>query len=62
MDDEVLYARALNLLSHGKYSVYEPKEMVSDTKELFRNILKAFLDRYKFSLPELLTNEPQEAN
>lgn len=32
IEDEVLYARALNLLSHGKYSVYEPIEMVPDTK------------------------------
>ena len=55
IDDEVLYSRALNLLSHGKYSVYEPREMVGDTKELFRNILAAFLNRYEFSLPELLT-------
>jgi wobble nucleotide-excising tRNase len=62
VEDEVLYARALNLLSHGKYSAYEPKEMVSDTKELFCDILKAFLDRYRFSLPELLTSETKEAN
>lgn len=54
VDDEVLYTRALNLLSHGKYSVYEPREMVDDTKELFRKILAAFLNRYEFSLPELL--------
>lgn len=53
VDDEVLYARALNLLSHGKYSIYEPREMVGDTKDLFRRILQAFLDRYKFELPEL---------
>ena len=56
VDDEVLYARALNLLSHGKYSVYEPKEMVSDTKILFQKILTEFLGRYQFHLPELLTN------
>ena len=55
VDDEVLYARALNLLSHGKYSVYEPREMVSDTKILFQRILTAFLERYRFHLPELLT-------
>ncbi|OGV31336.1 MAG: anticodon nuclease [Lentisphaerae bacterium GWF2_45_14] len=61
VDDEVLYARALNLLSHGKYSAYEPKEMVPDTKKLFCDILKSFLDRYKFSLPELLTNETKES-
>ena len=53
VDDEVLYARALNLLSHGKYSVYEPQEMVQDTKDLFKRILNAFLERYQFDLPEL---------
>ncbi|CCH48340.1 AAA family ATPase [Pseudodesulfovibrio piezophilus] len=53
VDDDVLYARALNLLSHGKYSVYEPREMVEDTKDLFKEILNAFLDQYKFALPEL---------
>ena len=61
VDDEVLYARALNLLSHGKYSAYEPREMVDDTKTLFQNILRAFLDRYRFHLPELLTEEPKQA-
>lgn len=52
VDDAILYARALNLLSHGKYSIYEPIEMVSDTKELFKTILAAFLARYRFDLPE----------
>lgn len=60
--DEVLYDRALNLLSHGKYSIYEPKEMVPDTKVLFLNILEAFLDRYQFSLPEMHPNETKEVN
>jgi AAA domain len=54
VEDEVLYSRALNLLSHGKYSIYEPKEMVDDTKELFKKIFNAFLDRYKFDLPEII--------
>lgn len=53
IEDEDLYARALNLLSHGKYSAYEPKEMVEDNKRLFKNILEAFLERYKFDLPQL---------
>lgn len=63
IDDDVLYSRALNLLSHGKYSVYEPVEMGEDNKELFIRILQAFQDKYKFELPELLiqqTNESQE--
>lgn len=53
VEDETLYARALNLLSHGQYSVYEPVEMTNDNKELFRSILAAFLDKYRFDLPTL---------
>lgn len=60
IDDDVLYSRAVNLLSHGKYSIYEPKEMMTDTKVLLRKILNAFLERYKFDLPELLIDEPKE--
>lgn len=59
VDDEVLYARALNLLSHGKYSMYEPLEMVEDTKELFERILTAFLERYRFDIPELILEAPE---
>jgi hypothetical protein len=62
VEDEVLYARALNLLSHGKYSAYEPTEMVSDNKELFKNILTAFLEHYHFDLPELFPEEPTQAS
>ncbi|MGJ1247610.1 AAA family ATPase [Sphingobacterium multivorum] len=57
IEDEVLYSRALNLLSHGKYSIYEPQEMGPDTKELFIKILKAFLDKYQFELPEMLVEK-----
>lgn len=53
LDDEVLYARALNLLSHGQYAIYEPREMVDDNKNLFGRILEEFLKRYQFSLPNL---------
>ncbi len=51
--DPGLHARALNLLSHGKYSLYEPREMVEDNKVLFKTILEGFLARYAFALPEL---------
>ncbi|MBP7557190.1 MAG: hypothetical protein KA821_13030, partial [Chitinophagaceae bacterium] len=54
VEDELLFSRALNLLSHGKYSIYQPVEMNADNKELFRKILNAFLDRHKFELPEIL--------
>lgn len=51
--DEGLHARALNLLSHGKYSLYEPREMLEDNKTLFKEILDGFLVRYAFALFEL---------
>ena len=53
IEDEELYARALNLMSHETYSVYQPAELVEDNKQLFRQILDAFLGRYKFVLPEI---------
>ena len=54
LDDEDLFARALNLLSHGKYDIYQPAEMVDDNKRLFRQILDAFLGRYQFALPDIV--------
>ena len=53
LEDEVLYSRALNLLSHGKYSIYQPVEMNLDNKDLFKRILKAFLNKHRFQLPEI---------
>ena len=60
MEDDVLFARALNLLSHGQYSLYDPVEMIGDNKVLFRRILDAFLQKHAFALPALLPqrNEP----
>ena len=61
IEDQVLFERALNLLSHGKYSVYEPIDMIEDTKELFIRILTAFLEKYEFYLTDLLLDEaPQQ--
>jgi len=61
LDDEALFARALNLLSHGKYSVYNPVEMGEDNKDLFKTILSEFQQRYQFDLPEILTEPNNEA-
>ena len=57
INDKDLHARALNVLSHGKYSVYEPTEMVDDSKKLFKEILSTFLNRYQFELPDILSNQ-----
>ena len=62
VEDEALYSRALNLLSHGKYSLYEPTEMLEDNKQLFRNILSAFLEKHQFELPALLNETPPHAH
>ncbi len=62
VDDEVLYLRALNLLSHGKYSIYTPREMVDDTKELFKKIFTAFLNRYQFEIPQLTKDTSNTSN
>lgn len=53
IENEALFSRALNLLSHGKYSAYEPQAMGLDNQQLFKNILDAFLQRYPFQLPNI---------
>ncbi len=53
IEDEVLFERALNLLSHGGYSIFQPVEMTDDNKDLFGKILRGFLEKYPFRLPQL---------
>jgi hypothetical protein len=53
LENEALFARALNLLSHGKYSVYDAHLMQPDNQRLFSQILDAFLGKYPFELPSL---------
>lgn len=57
-EESPLYSRIINIFSHGKYSLYEPKEMMEDNKELFKQILSAFIKNYKFN-PDLFP--PREA-
>lgn len=57
LDDEILFERALNLFSHGKYSVFDPREMSEDNKDLFKRILQGFLDKYEFDLPQIFNEE-----
>ena len=48
-ENEPVYTRIVNLLSHGNYSLFDPKEMVEENKEYFRNILNNFLKDYNFN-------------
>lgn len=49
--DKDLYIKALNVLSHGDYAVYESSIIAPETKKLFKEILNKFLKYYKFQLP-----------
>lgn len=60
LDDEVLFERALQLFSHGKYSLFDPKEMSADNKDLFKRIFDGFLGKYEFYLPEIFTDVTTE--
>jgi hypothetical protein len=60
-EDFALYNRALNLLSHGKYELYEPVEMIEDNKIIFRRILNDFIQQFKFDLPKLFQEQAQGA-
>lgn len=53
LKSEALFSRALNIMSHGNYSVYDPKQMIDDNKRLFAQILEGFLQKYPFQLPNL---------
>lgn len=56
--DRALFNRALNIMSHGGYSIFEPTEMGKDTKKLFRRILREFLARFEFALPGAVPANP----
>lgn len=58
--DGILHQRFVDLLSHGKYSLYEPQEMGDETKGYFQKILYEFLARYPFN-PALFPNKPEKA-
>ncbi len=59
-EDEILFERALQLFSHGKYSIFDPVEMGDDSKELFKRILNNFLEKYEFYFPEIFNNTETE--
>jgi hypothetical protein len=57
LEDETLFERALQLFSHGKYSIFDPVEMGDDNKDLFKKILNGFLSKYEFYFPEIFNEQ-----
>lgn len=55
-----LYTRMIDLMSHGDYSVYEPREMMEENKAHFRAVLRQFLVGHPFN-PALFPPVPAPA-
>ena len=51
-----VYKRVIDLMSHGDYSLYEPREMMQENKDHFTRVLRQFIRRHPFS-PMLLPKE-----
>ena len=48
-EDGILHTRLINILSHGNYSLFEPREMLEENKRYFRKILHEFISQYAFN-------------
>jgi hypothetical protein len=47
--NQTLYKRVIDLMSHGDYSLYEPREMMPENKEHFGRLLRQFISNHPFS-------------
>lgn len=51
--DEDLFSRALNIMSHGRYSLFAPQGMMRENADLFVQIFDAYTKKYEFELPDI---------
>lgn len=47
--NQTVYKRIIDLMSHGDYSLYEPREMMPENKDHFSRLLKQFITLHPFS-------------
>jgi wobble nucleotide-excising tRNase len=47
--NQTLYKRVIDLMSHGDYSLYEPREMLPENKKHFGRVLRQFISTHPFS-------------
>ena len=59
--DKTLYARVVNIMSHGNYSLYEPVPMMEENKAIFRKVLSDFRKNFPFN-PALFEDPNSEAS
>ena len=57
-ENQTLYKRVIDLMSHGDYSLYEPREMMPENKKLLAMVLRQFVTRHPFS-QALFAGEPK---
>jgi hypothetical protein len=53
---QTVYKRVIDLMSHGDYSLYEPREMMQENKDHFGRVLRQFINNHPFS-PALFASE-----
>lgn len=53
IEDRELYSRAVNIMSHGRYSLFAPSGMLKENAEIFVKIFDAFVAKYNFELPSI---------
>ena len=54
--NQTLYKRVIDLMNHGDYSLYEPREMMPENKGHFGRVLRQFISSHPFS-PALFVSE-----
>jgi len=57
-ENQTLYKRVIDLMSHGDYSLYEPREMMQENRELLGRVLRQFISAHPFS-QVLFASEPK---
>ena len=53
LPDKELFTRAVNIMSHGRYSIFAPVGMLKENADLFVKIFRSFVDKYSFELPDI---------
>lgn len=47
--DKTLFKRLIDLMGHGDYSLYEPRDMMEENKKHFRKIFRQFIAHHPFN-------------